>query len=189
MTGGNPYFLVETLRLLVAEGAISAAGDESESRWQWNGIENVPLPDSLVMAALGKLERLPAELRGLLEHAAVIGDEFRLEPLARMSSRGEDLLDESLREGIQLGVLAERGVSIGEDYRFYHTTTEGALQSIPHAAVPPAPVPPPPSGSPARHPSACKALSTHYEAGARRAPSAVMRAWSGRARDGTGKRP
>ena len=27
VTGGNPYFLVETLRLLVAEGAISNAGE------------------------------------------------------------------------------------------------------------------------------------------------------------------
>jgi DNA-binding winged helix-turn-helix (wHTH) protein/tetratricopeptide (TPR) repeat protein len=129
VTGGNPYFLVETLRLLVAEGAISDVGSAagSESRWQWNGIEHVPLPDTLVMAALGKLERLPEELRGLLEHAAVIGDEFRLDTLARMSSRGEDLLDKSLREGIQLGVLAERGVSIGEDYRFYHTILRRVL--------------------------------------------------------------
>ncbi|HEX8190594.1 MAG TPA: AAA family ATPase, partial [Pyrinomonadaceae bacterium] len=129
VTGGNPYFLVETLRLLVAEGAISVADDanESGSRWQWNGIENVPLPDSLVMAALGKLERTPSDLRGLLEHAAVIGDEFRVETLARMSGRGEDELDESLREGLRLGVLAERGLSLGEDYRFYHTILRRVL--------------------------------------------------------------
>ena len=120
VTGGNPYFLVETLRLLVAEGAISVADVENESgtRWQWNGIENVPLPDSLVMAALAKLERTPAGLRELLEHAAVIGDEFRVETLARMSGRGEDDLDESLREGLRLGVLAERALSLGEDYRW-----------------------------------------------------------------------
>ena len=127
VTGGNPYFLVETLRLLVAEGAISAAGAEPESRWEWHGIENVPLPDSLVMAALGKLERTPSELRELLEHAAVIGDEFRVETLARMSGRGEDELDESLREGLQLGVLAERSLSLGEDYRFHHTILRRVL--------------------------------------------------------------
>jgi DNA-binding winged helix-turn-helix (wHTH) protein/tetratricopeptide (TPR) repeat protein len=186
VTGGNPYFLVETLRLLVAEGAISNAGegDGSEGRWQWHGIENVPLPDTLVMAALGKLERLPADLRGLLEHAAVIGDEFRLETLARMSSRGEDLLDESLREGIQLGVLAERGVSIGEDYRFYHTILRRVLyESIPPrrrrrlhllaaAAI---------EEVHARHRDrVAEALSAHYEAAgdAARAFRWAMRAWS-----------
>jgi tetratricopeptide (TPR) repeat protein len=186
VTGGNPYFLVETLRLLVAKGAISAAssGAESESRWQWNGIENVPLPDSLVMAALGKLERTPANLRELLEHAAVLGDEFRVETLARMSGRGEDELDESLREGLRLGVLAERGLSFGEDYRFYHTLLRRVLyESLPprrrrrlhllaasaieevHAR---------------QHERLAEALSAHYEAAgdARRAFRWSMRAWS-----------
>ena len=186
VTGGNPYFLVETLRLLVAEGAISSAavGADTSGRWQWNGIENVPLPDSLVMAALGKLERTPADLRELLEHAAVIGDEFRVETLARMSGRGEDELDESLREGLQLGVLAERGLSLGEDYRFYHTILRRVLyESLPprrrrrlhllaasaieqvHAR---------------RHERLAEALSAHYEAAgdARRAFRWAMRAWS-----------
>ena len=186
VTGGNPYFLVETLRLLVAEGAISnvEAGAGSESRWQWNGIENVPLPDTLVMAALGKLERLPDDLRGLLEHAAVIGDEFRLETLALMSSNGEDLLDESLREGIHLGVLAERGVSIGEDYRFYHTILRRVLYEsiaprrrrrlhlLAAAAI---------EEVHARHPDrVAEALSAHYEAAGdvARAFRWAMRAWT-----------
>jgi DNA-binding winged helix-turn-helix (wHTH) protein/tetratricopeptide (TPR) repeat protein len=186
VTGGNPYFLVETLRLLVAEGAISAAvdSDESGSRWQWNGIENVPLPDSLVMAALGKLERTPATLRELLEHAAVIGDEFRVETLARMSGRGEDELDESLREGLRLGVLAERGLSLGEDYRFYHTILRRVLyeslaprrrrrlHTLAAAAV---------EEVHARHPERlAEALSAHYEAAgdARRAFRWAMRAWA-----------
>src|SRR5215216_5616659 len=185
VTGGNPYFLVETLRLLVAEGAISAADGASESgpRWQWNGIENVPLPDSLVMAALGKLERTPSDLRELLEHAAVIGDEFRVETLARMSGRGEDELDESLREGLRLGVLAERGLSLGEDYRFYHTILRRVLYEslaprrrrrlhmLAAAAI---------EQVHARHPERlAESLSTHYEAAgnARRAFRWSMRAW------------
>jgi DNA-binding winged helix-turn-helix (wHTH) protein/tetratricopeptide (TPR) repeat protein len=186
VTGGNPYFLVETLRLLVAEGAISAAegAHESGTRWQWNGIENVPLPDSLVMAALGKLERTPADLRELLEHAAVIGDEFRVETLARMSGRGEDELDEALREGLRLGVLAERGLSLGEDYRFYHTILRRVLYEslaprrrrrlhmLAAAAI---------EAVHARHPERlAESLSAHYEAAgdARRAFRWAMRAWT-----------
>jgi DNA-binding winged helix-turn-helix (wHTH) protein/tetratricopeptide (TPR) repeat protein len=186
VTGGNPYFLVETLRLLVAEGAISVAGDSDDSgaRWQWNGIGNVPLPDSLVMAALGKLERTPADLRELLEHAAVIGDEFRVETLARMSGRGEDELDESLREGLRLGVLAERGLSLGEDYRFYHTILRRVLYEslaprrrrrlhlLAAAAI---------EAVHARHPERlAEALSAHYEAAGEpaRAFRWAMRAWA-----------
>ncbi|MBV9927790.1 MAG: AAA family ATPase [Acidobacteria bacterium] len=186
VTGGNPYFLVETLRLLVAEGAISVAdeADGSSPRWRWNGIGNVPLPDSLVMAALGKLERTPATLRELLEHAAVIGDEFRVETLARMSGRGEDELDESLREGLRLGVLAERGLSFGEDYRFYHTILRRVLYEslsprrrrrlhlLAAAAI---------EEVHARHPERlAESLSAHYEAAgdARRAFRWAMRAWA-----------
>lgn len=186
VTGGNPYFLVETLRMLVAEGVISAAAPDAEtgSRWQWNGIENVPLPDSLVIAALAKLERMPADLRELLEHAAVIGDEFRVGTLARMSGRGEDELDESLREGLHLGVLAERGLSLGEDYRFYHTILRRVLyESLPPrrrrrlhllaaAAI---------EEVHARHPERlAEALSAHYEAAgdAARAFRWAMRAWA-----------
>ena len=127
VTGGNPYFLVETLRLLVAEGRISETAARGDARWQWHGIEDVPLPDSLVMAAMAKLERLSPELRELLEQAAVIGDEFRVETLARMSGRAEEEADELLREGVSLGVLSERGVSVGEDYRFYHTLLRHVL--------------------------------------------------------------
>jgi DNA-binding winged helix-turn-helix (wHTH) protein/tetratricopeptide (TPR) repeat protein len=127
VTGGNPYFLVETLRLLVAEGRISEADPEAEARWEWHGIEDVPLPDSLVMAAMAKLERLSPELRGLLEQAAVIGDEFRVETLVRMSGRAEELVDGSLQGAVRAGVLSERGVSVGEDYRFYHTILRRVL--------------------------------------------------------------
>src|SRR5215212_11562430 len=136
------------------------------------------------MAALGKLERTPADLRELLEHAAVIGDEFRVETLARMSGRGEDELDESLREGLRLGVLAERGLSLGEDYRFYHTILRRVLyESLPPrrrrrlhmlaaAAI---------EEVHARHPERlAEALSAHYEAAGEhtRAFRWAMRAWA-----------
>ncbi|HET9808862.1 MAG TPA: AAA family ATPase, partial [Candidatus Limnocylindria bacterium] len=42
LTGGNPYFLVETLRHLVAVGAI--APDGSSQCWRWNGVRDLALP-------------------------------------------------------------------------------------------------------------------------------------------------
>src|SRR5262249_20716034 len=43
ITGGNPYFLVEMLRLLVAERAVSFDAN-AQPVWQWCGIKNVSLP-------------------------------------------------------------------------------------------------------------------------------------------------
>src|SRR5262249_38151767 len=76
LTGGNPYFLMETLRLLVTQGA-AARDPQRPERWRWNGLADVQLPDSVVMAARARLERLPVAVREMVEAAAVIGDEFR----------------------------------------------------------------------------------------------------------------
>ncbi|MGH9803496.1 MAG: ATP-binding protein, partial [Blastocatellia bacterium] len=126
ITGGNPYFLVEVLRLLVAERAVSFS-QEPEPRWQWNGIKDLSLPVTIVMAAQAKLDRLSAEVREMVEVAAVIGEEFRVETLARTSGRSEDEIERLLLEGVRRGVLSERGVTGDNDARFYHNTLRRVL--------------------------------------------------------------
>jgi DNA-binding winged helix-turn-helix (wHTH) protein/tetratricopeptide (TPR) repeat protein len=127
LTGGNPYFLTEMLRLLIVEDAISY--DESpEPRWRWRGIKNMHLPDTLVLAAQAKLDYLSEDVRAIVEHAAVIGDEFRVEMLSCMSGRSEDEIETLLAEGVHQGVLSGRGVSSrGDDYRFHHTILRRVL--------------------------------------------------------------
>lgn len=132
ITGGNPYFLVEMLRLLVAEKAISFDSN-AQPVWQWQGIKDLCLPVTIVMAAQAKLDRLSNEVREIAECAAVIGDEFRIETLAAMTGRGEDEIERLVMEGSRRGVLAERGVSADNDARFYHTT----LRQVLYDALPP----------------------------------------------------
>ncbi len=121
-TGGNPYFLTETLRLLVANGAITTAtGASGKPRYQWHGIQDFPLPDNLVLAAQDKLGRLPATVRPLIEAAAVLGDEFRVETLALLMGQTEAEVETVAREAARCGVLSERGVSAEADFRFHHT--------------------------------------------------------------------
>jgi len=126
ITGGNPYFLTEMLRLLVARGAINFS-QTPQPQWQWRGIEDLRLPDTIVLAARAKLDRLPDDVREIVEQASVIGDEFRIETLARMAGRGEEEVERLLCEGVRRGVLSERGLSAGEDCRFYHTTLRRVL--------------------------------------------------------------
>lgn len=125
-TGGNPYFLIEMLRLLVAERAINFAL-QPEPHWQWNGLRNLSLPVTIVMAAQAKLDRLNSEVRELAEFAAVIGEEFRVETLARMTGRHEDEIERLLLEGVRRGVLSERGVTGDNDARFFHNTLRRVL--------------------------------------------------------------
>ncbi len=126
ITGGNPYFLVEMLRLLAAESAVSFQS-QPEPHWQWSGIKNLSLPVTIVMAAQAKLDRLSEEVREMAEMAAVLGEEFRVETLAKMSGRSEDDIDKLLPEAVRRGVLSERGVTGDNDARFYHNTLRQVL--------------------------------------------------------------
>jgi DNA-binding winged helix-turn-helix (wHTH) protein/tetratricopeptide (TPR) repeat protein len=123
---GNPYFLTEMLRLLVAEGAIRPPANPP-ARWQWQDLGDLHLPQSLVMAARHKIERMSPETRAVIECAAVIGDEFRVETLVLLSHQPEEAIEEALMEALRLGILSERGVSAGEDCRFHHSLLRRVL--------------------------------------------------------------
>jgi DNA-binding winged helix-turn-helix (wHTH) protein len=130
VTGGNPYFLAEMLRLLAAEGAVGRG--EAGGAWQWRGLTNLRLPDTIVLAMQSKLDHLSADVREMAEQAAVLGDEFRVDVLARLMERDEGEVERLMGEAVRRGVLSERGLTAGYDCRFYHTTLRRVLyESIP----------------------------------------------------------
>jgi hypothetical protein len=100
-TEGNPLFLVETTRLLVARG--TQAG--------------VQLPSSVRAAIRERLSALPTSAGEVCEMASVIGREFLRTTLASMSGRQPVELAVPLAAAIDAAVLFE--VAPG-DYRFTH---------------------------------------------------------------------
>jgi DNA-binding winged helix-turn-helix (wHTH) protein/tetratricopeptide (TPR) repeat protein len=127
-TGGNPYFTVETLRLLLNEKVI----EKSVDGWVWRGIADVPLPETVRMAARAKLVNLSVETRDLIECAAILGDAFELETLEIMlQNEGEnwsgELFNNNLDEAVGAQILSEQNVSGTDDCQFYHTTLRRAV--------------------------------------------------------------
>jgi tetratricopeptide (TPR) repeat protein len=114
------------LRLLVAEKAV-CFDQAAQPNWQWHGIKDLSLPVTIVMAAQAKLDRLSDEVREMVESAAVIGDEFRIETLARVTGHSEDEIERLVLGGVRRGVLSELGVSADNDVRFHHTTLRRVL--------------------------------------------------------------
>ena len=57
----------------------------------------------------------------------MIGVEFRVDVLSEMSGKGEDEIVEPLDEAVRRGVLSDRGLLAGEDYRFYHAILRRVL--------------------------------------------------------------
>jgi DNA-binding winged helix-turn-helix (wHTH) protein/tetratricopeptide (TPR) repeat protein len=131
LTGGNPYFLVETLRHLVAVGAIEP--DDATPCWRWNGVSDLSLPETILTAARAKVDRLPERARGMIEHASVIGDEFHVETLCAITGATVADVEAVLSEGVRGGVLSIQNLSPGEDCRFQHSI----LRHVVYDAVPP----------------------------------------------------
>jgi DNA-binding winged helix-turn-helix (wHTH) protein/tetratricopeptide (TPR) repeat protein len=119
LTDGNPYFLVETLRLLVAAGAI--APDPEQRRWVWKGIGGMALPETIVTAMRAKIDRLSPAVRQVIDQAAIIGDELRVTTLCQLTGSSESAIEEVLSIGVQTGILSIQALSAGEDCRFQHS--------------------------------------------------------------------
>lgn len=92
-TGGNPLFVLETLRAMREQGVESIVVDG-----------NLPLSGGVRNVVSARLDHLTAQARDVLEHAAVYGDEVELDVLAEASERERvtvaDALDDLLRRGL-----------------------------------------------------------------------------------------
>ena len=108
-TEGNPFFVDEVVRLLSAEGRL----DDPDQ------VVGARIPDGVRETIRHRLEPLPDRTRRLLCTAAVIGREFRIDTLQRVSGCEAAELDEALREAVDSGVIAERPAALGA-YAFSH---------------------------------------------------------------------
>ena len=108
-TEGNPFFVDEVVRLLLAEGRLDSAAP----------IVGLRIPDGVRETIRHRLAPLPDRARILLLTAAVIGREFRLDTLQRVCELEPAELDGALGEAVELGVIVERPSAIGA-YGFAH---------------------------------------------------------------------
>lgn len=102
-TGGNPFFLLETLRMMLeysTDPAEALAGGQ------------LPLPVSLHTLVHDRLERLSPEAMKLLSLAAVIGSEFPLEFLEKSSRVSPETLAGLIQELEQARLLCACNVAV-----------------------------------------------------------------------------
>jgi adenylate cyclase len=114
---GNPYYCEEAVQALIDEGHVEG---ESGNYVLVKPIEQWRIPDSVHALISARIDRLPEEPKGLLQYAAVIGQEFRPALLANLAA----LEAEPFESG--LAVLEESGFVHARDgkpelrYRFCH---------------------------------------------------------------------
>ncbi len=96
--GGNPFFLSELLRMLIATGILA----RSEEQWMVQGNASaLELPPTLKGSVASKLDRLEAPIRRLLGIAAALGGTFEVASLQAVSQADPGpALRQLVREGL-----------------------------------------------------------------------------------------
>ena len=121
-TGGNPFFLSETLRLLVAEENLTDTSPAS--------IRRVHIPDTVRTMVRRKLDLVPEPVKDALRAAASIGVVFDAALLERVTELEPQSLLNLLERGIAADILMEDAAQ--GSYRFAHSliseTIYGDLQ-------------------------------------------------------------
>jgi tetratricopeptide (TPR) repeat protein len=110
---GNPLYAGELLRTLEEAGALVVAGDG----WQLGDLEQVRVPPLLRQVIEGRLARLPEATRGLLDVAAIIGQDVAFDLWATVAGANEGTLLDSAEAAVQAAVLLVRADGSGVQFR------------------------------------------------------------------------
>ena len=106
-TGGNPFFLMETLRAHIE------AGQKLEDLGR---VKDLPISETVRETVAVRLGRLAPVARQVLEAGAVLGSLFRFEVVHRTAGRGEMEALDGLDELLDRQVLVEQEIG----YQFHH---------------------------------------------------------------------
>ncbi len=119
-TEGNPFFLSEVVRLLVADGRLQDAGEMRA----WT----VTIPQSVREVVGRRLEHLSEECNRMLTIAAVIGREFNLAALERLTEHSAERVLALVEEGEAARVIGEAaGRAVIGRYSFSHALIRESL--------------------------------------------------------------
>jgi len=123
-TDGNPFFVGEVLRHLAETGAIYR---DDTGRWAAAAdLEAMAMPDSVRLVIGSRVARLGRDVSRVLPLAAVIGREFDLDLLARVTERTEDELLDLLDAATAVALVREVPSAPGR-YCFAHALIQHTL--------------------------------------------------------------
>ncbi len=91
-TGGNPFFIRETARLLDSEGALAATS---------------AVPAGVADVLRRRIARLPATAQTILRQAAVLGTEADVEVLGEVTGAEEHVVLDAIEAGLLAGLVTE----------------------------------------------------------------------------------
>jgi len=127
-TEGNPFFMEETVQVLLDEGALVRDGAAVRLT---KPLSELKIPPTVQAILAARIDRLPSAEKDLLQTLAVIGKEFQLSLVRAVAGTPADELARIL-DYLQLGEFVYEQPAVGDvEYTFKHALTqEVALGSV-----------------------------------------------------------
>jgi predicted ATPase len=125
-TGGNPFFLEESVRTLVEAEALR--GERGAYRLA-HDLRTMQIPATVQALLAARIDRLPLEEKQLLQSAAVIGTDVPLVLLQEIADLSEDDLRRSLAYLQEGEFLYETRLFPDPEYTFKHALTHDVAYS------------------------------------------------------------
>ena len=123
-TEGNPFFIEEVIRALIAEGTLIK--DARNDSWRLaRPVGALALPDTIQGVIVARLDRLEEGVKSVLKLASVIGRSFFLRILQAIAEAG-DAVDESLVELEHTELIRLRQRLPDLEYIFKHALVQEA---------------------------------------------------------------
>ena len=122
LTEGNPFFVEEVLKSLVAEGDVFF----KDGAWERKALDQLHIPRTVQDAVQRRSARLSAPAAAILKLAAVIGRHFDFSLMQQLAGLDETRLLELVRELIHAQLITEISP---ERFSFRHALTRQAVYS------------------------------------------------------------
>jgi class 3 adenylate cyclase/tetratricopeptide (TPR) repeat protein len=120
-TGGNPFFMEETVQVLLDEGALVRDGAAFRIT---KSLSELKIPPTVQAILAARIDRLPAREKDLLQAMAVIGKEFPVALVREVIKQPHDEINRMLNE-LQLAEFIYEQPAAGDlEYTFKHALTQ-----------------------------------------------------------------
>lgn len=124
-TRGNPFFVEESLKALIAAGRIRKAG----TGWLVDDALPAMLPATVREAVQARLEALDADARRLAEIASIVEPRASLEVLERVSRLEAAAFADAIDALCSRRILVEHRSADGAEYEFGHPIIQSTVRS------------------------------------------------------------
>ena len=126
-TEGNPFFMEETVQVLLDEGALVRNGTVKLIK----PVSELKIPSTVQAILASRIDRLPPAEKDLLQMLAVLGREFAFVLVQRVVTKSEDELNRMLHDLQLAEFIYEQPAAGNIEYTFKHALTqEVAYKSV-----------------------------------------------------------